>query len=189
MMKENRGFIFYHVVPSPFGEVGVVWYLKTGRPRVAEILLPRPGGTMAGIIEADNPRAERRSHSGLNTLIAELQRYMATGADNFSQELLDMGRCNEFQKRVFEKLSEVPRGKVISYGQLADRISAPRAARAVGTAVARNPFPIVLPCHRVVKTGGGLGHFGGGSTLKKALLRLEGVDIDVNGHIGTDFFW
>ena len=188
-MKTFTRPMFYEVIPSPFGDVGVVWYQETGMPRVAGILLPRRGRKMAGIIQADHPHAVRESHPGLSPLVEELERYMDTGTDTFSREFLDMERCNEFQKRVLEKLSEVPRGKVISYGQLADRISAPRAARAVGTAVARNPFPIMLPCHRVVKAGGHLGNFGGGTDLKKALLRLEGVDVDTNGHIGPDFFW
>jgi methylated-DNA-[protein]-cysteine S-methyltransferase len=188
-MKTYANPMFYEVIPSQFGDVGVVWYQEADIPRVAGILLPRRGRKMAGIIQADDPHAVRKSHPDLSPLVLELEKYMNTGMDSFSREFLDMERCNEFQKRVLGKLSEVPRGKVISYGQLADKIYAPRAARAVGTAVARNPFPVVLPCHRVVKADGHLGNFGGGTDLKKALLRLEGVEVDANGHIGPGFFW
>ena len=84
---------------------------------------------------------------------------------------------------------QVPRGKVISYGQLAERISAPRAARAVGTALARNPFPIILPCHRVVKSTGHLGNFGGGVELKKTYLKMEGIQLNEKDKISLDYFW
>jgi methylated-DNA-[protein]-cysteine S-methyltransferase len=107
----------------------------------------------------------------------------------FSMDYLDMEQCYDFQRRVLRTLYQVPWGKVISYGQLAERTSAPRAARAVGTALARNPFPIILPCHRVVKSTGHLGHFGGGVELKKAYLEIEGIRINEKEKILPDYFW
>jgi methylated-DNA-[protein]-cysteine S-methyltransferase len=83
---------------------------------------------------------------------------------------------NEFQRRVLQTLRQrVGPGKTISYGELAEVVGHPGAARAVGTAMARNPVPIVVPCHRVLASGGGLGGYGGGLDMKKALLRLEGA--------------
>jgi methylated-DNA-[protein]-cysteine S-methyltransferase len=76
---------------------------------------------------------------------------------------------------VLERLREVPRGETITYGALAARAGNPRAARAVGTACARNPVPIVVPCHRVLPGTGGIGNYGGGPDRKRALLTLEGV--------------
>ena len=72
-----------------------------------------------------------------------------------------------FRRAVLETLREVPRGQTITYGAL--------AARAVGTACARNPVPIVVPCHRVLPGSGGIGNYGGGPERKRALLQLEGV--------------
>jgi methylated-DNA-[protein]-cysteine S-methyltransferase len=69
----------------------------------------------------------------------------------------------------------VPRGETITYGALAARAGSPRAYRAVGTACARNPVPIVVPCHRVLPGTGGLGSYGGGPERKRALLELEGA--------------
>jgi methylated-DNA-[protein]-cysteine S-methyltransferase len=81
-----------------------------------------------------------------------------------------------FRRLVLETLHrEVPRGQTVSYGELAARAGNPRAARAVGTACARNPIPLVVPCHRVLPGSGGIGNYGGGPERKRALLELEGV--------------
>jgi len=81
-----------------------------------------------------------------------------------------------FRREVLETLHrEVGRGATISYGALASRSGHPRAARAVGTACARNPVPLVVPCHRVLPSTGGVGQYGGGVARKVALLELEGV--------------
>jgi methylated-DNA-[protein]-cysteine S-methyltransferase len=80
-----------------------------------------------------------------------------------------------FRRAVLETLRDVPRGATVSYGELAARVGNPRAARAVGSACARNPVPIVVPCHRVLPSGGKLGNYGGGPERKRALLALEGL--------------
>jgi methylated-DNA-[protein]-cysteine S-methyltransferase len=80
-----------------------------------------------------------------------------------------------FRRIVLEKLREVPFGETLSYGELAARAGNPKAARAVGTACARNPIPIVVPCHRVLPGSGQLGNYGGGPERKRALLELEGA--------------
>jgi methylated-DNA-[protein]-cysteine S-methyltransferase len=74
-------------------------------------------------------------------------------------------------------------GKVMSYGDLARKILAPGAQRAVGTALGRNPFPLIIPCHRVIRSDGSLGGFGGGLALKLELLQLEGVEFDEKGRV------
>lgn len=80
-----------------------------------------------------------------------------------------------FQRTVWRELGEIPYGKTISYGELAEAVGRPTAYRAVGQANGRNPIPIVLACHRVVASGGGIGGYGGGLGLKRKLLALEGV--------------
>ena len=79
-----------------------------------------------------------------------------------------------FRHAVLEQLRQVPRGQTVSYGELAARAGNPKAARAVGTACARNPVPIVVPCHRVLPGTGRLGSYRGGPERKAALLELEG---------------
>jgi methylated-DNA-[protein]-cysteine S-methyltransferase len=81
-----------------------------------------------------------------------------------------------FRHAVLETLHDsVPRGEVVTYGALAQRAGNPRAYRAAATACARNPIPIVVPCHRVLPSTGGIGNYGGGPARKRALLELEGA--------------
>ena len=84
-------------------------------------------------------------------------------------------RVAPFHERVLAELRRVPYGQLTTYGTLAAKVDAPRAARAVGTVMNRNPLPIVLPCHRVVGANGSLIGYGGGLPRKEQLLRLEGA--------------
>lgn len=78
-------------------------------------------------------------------------------------------------RRVLEELGRIPYGETVSYGSLAARCGRPGAARAVGNALGRNPLPLVLPCHRVIRSDGTPGGYGGGRDRKRRLLRLEGA--------------
>lgn len=94
---------------------------------------------------------------------------------------VDLSRVGPFQRRVLEQLRRIPRGEVRTYRTIAQEIGHPGATRAVGTACARNPVPLVIPCHRVVRSDGGLGGYSlrGGVALKRRLLEEEGVDVSV----------
>jgi O-6-methylguanine DNA methyltransferase len=86
---------------------------------------------------------------------------------------LDLTQGTPFQRDVWNALCKIPPGETRSYQQIAERIGRPRSARAVGQACGRNPIPILVPCHRVVATGGKLGGYSGGLHYKKALLAIE----------------
>jgi methylated-DNA-[protein]-cysteine S-methyltransferase len=88
---------------------------------------------------------------------------------------LDVHRVPSFNKAVLDELALVPYGQVTTYGALAAKVGRPRAARAVGVVMNRNPIPIVLPCHRVIGASGSLTGYGGGLHRKQALLELEGA--------------
>ncbi|MCS0637365.1 methylated-DNA--[protein]-cysteine S-methyltransferase [Streptomyces sp. LP05-1] len=89
---------------------------------------------------------------------------------------LDWSLTSGFNRQVLRELaSGVPYGTVVNYGELAERVGQPGAAQAVGAAMGANPLPLVVPCHRVVESQGGLGGFGGGRETKRRLLALEGV--------------
>ncbi|HMD45120.1 MAG TPA: methylated-DNA--[protein]-cysteine S-methyltransferase [Acidimicrobiales bacterium] len=102
---------------------------------------------------------------------AQLTEYFDGSRTRFDLPLAPHG--TPFQRSVWFALAEIPYGETISYGDLARRVGRPNAYRAVGQANGANPLPIILPCHRVVATGGGIGGYGGGLTLKRALLGLE----------------
>jgi O-6-methylguanine DNA methyltransferase len=96
----------------------------------------------------------------------------------------DVDRCaididpSSLEEKVMQKLMEIPRGEVRTYGWLAAQIGKPKAVRAVANYVARNVVPFVVPCHRVVPASGGVGNYAYGGSMKRELLKREGVDVD-----------
>jgi methylated-DNA-[protein]-cysteine S-methyltransferase len=114
-----------------------------------------------------------RTPGALDDARRQLDEYFEGHRQAFDIDL-DLSLASKpFSRRVLEQLAHVPYGEVTTYGALAARAGAPRAARAVGTVMNRNPIPIVLPCHRVVGASGSLVGYGGGLPRKEALLRLE----------------
>ncbi|MGA8217217.1 MAG: methylated-DNA--[protein]-cysteine S-methyltransferase, partial [Solirubrobacterales bacterium] len=80
-----------------------------------------------------------------------------------------------FQSRALHAVARIPYGETRTYGEIAKGAGNPRAYRAAGTACGRNPIPLIVPCHRVLQSGGGVGNYGGGPEMKRALLDLEGA--------------
>ncbi|HZM30590.1 MAG TPA: methylated-DNA--[protein]-cysteine S-methyltransferase [Acidimicrobiales bacterium] len=120
-----------------------------------------------------SPRVVRLP-SRLDGLRRQLDEYFAGRRRSFDVPL-DRRLSHGYRRQVLEALSQVPYGETVSYKDLAVRTGNPGASRAVGTAMATNPIPIVVPCHRVLRTGGALGGYGGGIDTKVWLLRLEGA--------------
>jgi methylated-DNA-[protein]-cysteine S-methyltransferase len=107
-------------------------------------------------------------------LIKQLTAYLSGKRTSFDVEL-DLSWMSPFRRRVMEECAKVPRGQVATYADLARRAGKPAAYRAVGRTMATNPVPIVVPCHRIVGSSGGLHGFGGGLDMKARLLALEGA--------------
>ncbi len=106
--------------------------------------------------------------------LARVIEHLSSGGDDLRDIPVDL-QVSGFQRKVLEALRSIPPGEVITYGEVARRIGRPRAARAVGSACARNPVPIIVPCHRVVPASGGLGNYSGGEGqgTKAAILERE----------------
>ena len=127
----------------------------------------------------------RRTFGQLPTRVAELpprlaRRVLAAIAGK-RQPVADdeLAQLTPFQRAVLAATRRIPRGEVRSYAWIAREVGEPKAVRAVGTALARNPLPLVIPCHRVIKSDGALGHYSGGGTLSKSnILNYEGVDLE-----------
>lgn len=117
--------------------------------------------------------AKPGKHALLDRTFAELKQYAAGKLTRFTVPL-DLAPLPPFTRQVLTTLLKVGHGKLLSYGELAARSGSPRAARAVGGAVGRNPIPVIIPCHRVVASNG-IGGFGLGLECKRALLAIEGV--------------
>ncbi|MFL5960072.1 MAG: methylated-DNA--[protein]-cysteine S-methyltransferase [Gaiellaceae bacterium] len=134
---------------------------------------PEPEAELERLAREFGPRV-LRTPKALDHVRRELDEYFAGHRRAFDLEL-DLRAAPEFHRRVLAELSRVGYGHTTTYGTLARQVGAPRAARAVGTVMNRNPMPIVLPCHRVVGANGSLTGYGGGLDRKEWLLRLEGA--------------
>ena len=117
------------------------------------------------------PPEWREDRRALAPVVRQLEEYFAGRRKVFDLDLAPQG--TEFQRRVWERLLEIPYGETISYGTLAARIGNPRASRAVGLANGSNPIAIIIPCHRVIGSNGTLTGYGGGLPTKQKLLELE----------------
>jgi O-6-methylguanine DNA methyltransferase len=152
-------------------------YTMTESP-LGRILLVGSDAGLAGLYLADDERAplpapewERRDDA-FGDVVAQLREYFA-GERTVFDVTLDLSTGTAFQQRVWAELRAIPYGETVSYGELAHHIGQPGASRAVGLANGRNPVSIIVPCHRVIATGGGLGGYGWGLTNKSWLLDLE----------------
>jgi methylated-DNA-[protein]-cysteine S-methyltransferase len=110
------------------------------------------------------------------TIRTLLDRYLQGRKVGFDVEL-DISRLGTFTQKVLNELRKIPYGETRTYGWLAKKIGKPRAARAVGQALKRNPIPIIIPCHRIIRDDGTIGGFSMGVNIKERLLTLEGVRV------------
>lgn len=115
----------------------------------------------------------------LEEVSGQLGAYFSGELRSFSLDLEPQG--SPFQLRVWQAILKIPYGQTRSYKELAIQIGSPRASRAVGQAAGANPIPILIPCHRVVGSGGDLGGYSGGRGIKEALLALESRVIQATG--------
>jgi methylated-DNA-[protein]-cysteine S-methyltransferase len=138
-----------------------------------------PGGIKA-IDFVEGPQSVSKiTNPHLRLLKKELDAYFQGKLTKFSAPL-NIEHGTEFQRKVWDALQAIPYGKTRSYAEIADAIENPKAMRAVGSANKSNCMPIIIPCHRVIKSGGALGGYGGGLDKKKALLELEGLKISAH---------
>ena len=123
-----------------------------------------------------------RDPDAVGPVLGELDAYFSGRLQRFTVEI-DLRTATAFTARALTATRTIPFGRLLSYGDIAHRIGAPGASRAVGGALGRNPVPIMVPCHRVVAQGGRLGGFTGGLDTKRALLRIEGHTITEPGSV------
>jgi O-6-methylguanine DNA methyltransferase len=163
----------YAAVDSPLGELFVAW---NGR---GVSWVGRAGDPTA--FEAEASAHSGRSISRAAELPAGLTRAIERriAGDRRARIELDLRGATAFEVAVWRKALEIPRGEVRPYGWIAAEIGRPKAVRAVGTALAHNPIPVVVPCHRVVRSDGTIGRYSlGGADNKRRILAAEGLDPD-----------
>jgi methylated-DNA-[protein]-cysteine S-methyltransferase len=162
--------VAYDFVDTPVGTV-LVATSQRGLCRIS--YNPEPEREVESLARTLGARVLRTARP-IDPVRRQLEEYFDKRRTEFDLPI-DLQLSAEFSVRVLKELALVPYGEVTTYGALAARADRPRAARAVGTVMNRNPIPIVLPCHRVVGANGSLTGYGGGLDRKELLLRLEGA--------------
>jgi methylated-DNA-[protein]-cysteine S-methyltransferase len=166
--REGLVDVAYDLTDSPVGKLLVA---ATGRGlcRIAY----RPDDALDELADDFGTRVLRVPRR-VDVIRRELDEYFEGRRREFDLRL-DLTPVADFHRRALDELARVPYGQVTTYGALAAKVGRPKAARAIGGAMNRNPIPIVLPCHRVVGAGGALVGYAGGLERKELLLRLEGA--------------
>ncbi|MBC7237582.1 MAG: methylated-DNA--[protein]-cysteine S-methyltransferase [Chloroflexi bacterium] len=180
-MSSAQGVMRVCSMPSPFGELALIWQAGS-RPRLHYICLPEES------FPVRFGSLQKGSCTEIEGLAEAVQRVLAGEAAMFDWMLLALEQCSPFQQRVLLAEYEVPRGQVTTYGLLARHLGCPQAGRAVGQALGRNPFPLLIPCHRAVRADGHLGGYRGGLAMKRYLLEAEGVAISPEGKVLVERF-
>ena len=163
-------------VESPIG----LLLIESNGKAITQITLPGKGDP-SSLKTKSAKRASQTSKSDDNEADGVLARAEVQLAEYFAGKRTEFDlplelEGTQFQSDVWLSLAEIPYGKTISYAELASMVGRPSAFRAVGQANGANPIPIVLPCHRVIASGGGIGGYGGGLDMKRQLLAIEGVE-------------
>jgi methylated-DNA-[protein]-cysteine S-methyltransferase len=171
---------------TPFGQAAIIY---TNSPFLLKaVCLPRP--TTADVV-AHMKRYRHgceRFHPAADRVAGMIVAYFNGEPCTVPWHLLDTAHWTPAQASVYASVAQIPYGEVRSYGAIARDSGRPNAARFVGNCMARNPFPVFVPCHRVVASDGRLGGFGGGLDLKRKMLELEGfatvagVEVRIKSH-------
>jgi len=173
--------MYYDIYRSPMGWCGVV----ASQGAVKRVFLAEP--EREGVLAAVSKQfpGSRADAEACREAVEFLVRYFQEGVAARPPANLDPGPATAFQRRVWDLAGSIPFGQVRTYAWLAGRIGCRGAARAVGTALGRNPLPLIVPCHRVVCSNGHPGGFSatGGTALKRRLLEHEGVVFDEHDRI------
>ena len=160
--------ILYSTVDTPFGEMGIALSKKG----LCRIYFPEEAPFETALAKDFPNCAIINDDTACKHIKKQIVEYFSGRRTEFDLEL-DL-RCPPFYKKALNAVHQVPFGKTASYKDIAVRAGNPSAVRAAGSANANNPIPIVIPCHRILNTGGGLGGYGGKLQRKAYLLELEG---------------
>ncbi|MBN1438062.1 MAG: methylated-DNA--[protein]-cysteine S-methyltransferase [Anaerolineales bacterium] len=179
-LQQDRSL--FTVISFPFGSAAVVWRKTAGKPRIQRIFLEE---TLSPVRKARQQFPGVKSSSGedIAEILERMRLFLRGQSVTFSLEGIALERCGRFQRKILQAESRIPRGWVSTYGRLAARIGVGGGGRAAGKALAENPFPILIPCHRTVRADGTLGGFQGGVRMKREFLEMEGTVFSGDGRV------
>ena len=160
--------LFFKKFDSMYGEILILWKLRDELPKINKISLGKRSPTAVRAME-------ERSCRTIYATIRDIHDFFSGEIVEFDLDVIDLDVCTKFQRKVILSEYAIPRGYVSTYKRIANHIERPDAARAVGNALSTNPFPIIIPCHRAIKSDGSLGGYQGGIRMKYLLLEMEGI--------------
>lgn len=181
--------MYYQQIDTGENKIGLVWQFAGEGILIERIYLPRRPDELSAKIRKEFPEIDKTARKIPNDSAEQIRKLYAGEKAGFDISLLNLYKLNKFAVKVLRQTCKIPSGKVAAYSLLADKIGNPLAARAVGTALANNPFPLIIPCHRVVRSDGSLGGFGSGLPMKRDLLLKEGVAFDATGRVSAECFY
>jgi methylated-DNA-[protein]-cysteine S-methyltransferase len=166
----------YALFDTAIGSCGVVW----GERGIAGFHLPdaNPARTRAGLTRRFPGASPAEPTPQVQQAIDGIVALLNGEKRDLREIVLDVEALPDFNRRVYELARTIPPGTTLTYGEIAVRLGTPGMARAVGQVLGQNPWPIVVPCHRVLAAGGGMGGFSapGGVSTKRRMLEIEGVE-------------
>ncbi len=152
----NKASEFYDIFDSPVGSL----YLIFSRKLLTAVSFKKPIQTAF------------KKGSASRSFIKELEEYFSGEDKGFSQKI-ELLKGTDFEKKIWSSLKDIPFGETRTYKWIAEKVGNPSATRAVGRALSKNPFPIVLPCHRIIESDGSIGGYSPGVNIKRRLLDME----------------
>lgn len=173
----------YTLFETALGWAGLAW----GDDGLAAVRIPTTDRARAegAVLRRFPDAAAAEPPPAVAKVIAGIRDLLDGGRPNFAEAPLDLARVPDFHARVYEIARAIPPGETLTYGEIAERLGDKRLARDVGQALGANPWPIVVPCHRVTAAGGKLGGFSapGGAATKLKLLAIEGAKAAAQGDL------
>lgn len=176
----------YSTFSSPFDTFTIVWKETSSDLKLQRIFLSDSEQKSEEKAQGSFKRIELGTSHLITALCEKIQGFLKGEDVDFELELVDFTQCSEIQEKVLLADFRIPRGWVSTYKRIANQIGVNNGARVVGNCLAKNPFPIIIPCHRAIKTDGNLGGYQGGIKMKRALLEMEGIEISEKGKAITD---
>ena len=170
---------YYKIFNSKYGNILILWKYKSNIPKIYRLFINMKDAVIKNII----PDIKESSCSMVDEIIKNINSYFSGKAIIFDLDIIDLDVCSGFQKKVILAEYKIPRGYVSTYQRISNHIAKPGGSRAVGNALAKNPFPVIIPCHRAVRSDGSLGGFQGGIQMKHELLKMEGINFTKNNKI------
>ena len=170
------------------GPIIILWDIVGQAPRIKRVLLSKPSTSALDRVAERYPDIQESSCPQIDHVVSGILKLLEGKPIEFPLKFVDLDICGKFRQKVLRAEHAIPRGSVSTYKRIAVYLGVPGGARAVGNALATNPFPLIVPCHRAIRSDLTLGGYQGGLKMKQALLEHEGITFDSVGRVQCKHF-